>query len=347
LGRLLLVIVTVCAIASAQARPASAATRYLDEVFPSVSVTSNIVYGEALDENNEQEPLLLDLYQPVGDTLPERPVLIFVHGGGFTGGSKTSPDIVQMVTRFAKRGYVTASINYRLREDGFPPEQQIFVILDAQHDAQAAVRWFRANAATYAIDTDRISIGGYSAGAATSLFTGYNASDPGDSGNPGYPSDVSAVIDVSGGLLTPLMEAGEPPVLIVHGTNDATAPYSLAEAIVARAEEVGVTYELHTLTGVGHGKFGPFLDEITDWSAAFLYEQVITAGAEVGGIARVPEVAGEGAGTAAGGEGGPGTMLLWVGGSAGLLGALGAAALLGRRTARGRERLSMSERGRE
>ncbi|MEX1255425.1 MAG: alpha/beta hydrolase [Dehalococcoidia bacterium] len=286
--RILALIAVASALAVSQARPSHAQTRYLDEVFPSVSVTSNIAYGEAIDEFGEPQTLLLDLYQPSGDTLPERPVLIFVHGGGFVGGSKTNPDIVTMVTRFAKRGYVTASISYRLREGGFPPEQQILAILDAQHDAQAAVRWFRANAGTYAIDADRIAIGGYSAGAATALFAGYNASDPGDSGNPGYASDVSAVIDVSGGLLTPLMETGEPPVLIVHGTNDATVPYSLAQAIVTRAEEVGVTYELHTLDGVGHGKFGPFLNEITDWSSVFLYDHVITSSAAVGGIARPP-----------------------------------------------------------
>jgi acetyl esterase/lipase len=298
-------------------------------------VTSNIVYGQALDEDGELEMLRLDLYQPSGDTLPARPVLIFVHGGGFVGGSKTNPDIVNMVTRFAKRGYVTASISYRLREGGFPPEQQLQVILDAQHDAQAAVRWFRANAATYAIDTERISIGGYSAGAATSLFVGYHSDDPGDSGNLGYSSEVSAVIDVSGGLLTPLMEAGEAPVLIVHGTNDATVPYSLAQAIVTRAEEVGVPYELHTLVGVGHGKFGPFLDEITDWTSAFLYEHVTASSVSVGGIARVPEAAGESAVTKPSQDGTNVGVLAVLGGVVGL-GIVGGALWAGRGDARQR-----------
>jgi hypothetical protein len=165
------------------------------------------------------------------------------------------------------------------------------------------------------------------------LFVGYHSDDPGDSGNPGYPSDVSAVIDVSGGLLTPLMEAGEPPVLIVHGTNDATAPYTLAEAIVARAEEVGVTYELHTLTGVGHGKFGPFLDDITDWSSVFLYEQVVAPGAEVGGIARLPEVASQSAVETGGGARASGIVLA-AGGLAAILTALGAV-VLRRRSATG------------
>jgi acetyl esterase/lipase len=61
-----------------------------------------------------------------------------------------------------------------------------------KHDAQAAVRWLRANAATYRLDPSRIAIGGSSAGAITAMMVSYNAVDPGSSGNPGYPSDVAA-----------------------------------------------------------------------------------------------------------------------------------------------------------
>jgi acetyl esterase/lipase len=260
-------------------------TRYLDEVFPNVTVTSNIAYGQAIDEHGQLETLRLDLYQPTGDTLPYRPVLVFVHGGSFTGGDKANADPVTYARAFAKRGYVTASINYRLREEGFPPEQQIFAIEDAQHDAQAAVRWFRANAAIHGIDVNRISISGYSAGAATALFVAYNQDNVGDSGNPGYPSNVSATIDVSGGVYTPLMEPGEPPVMIVHGTADTTSPYSRAEEIVDQAEAVGIPYELHPLIGEGHTIFGSHMTEIVGWSSTFLY-QYVTGG--VGGGADLP-----------------------------------------------------------
>jgi acetyl esterase/lipase len=265
---------------------AEADSRYLDEVFSSVDVTSNIAYGQAIDEFGQPETLLLDLYQPAGDTLPDRPVVIFVHGGGFTGGSKTSPDGVAYARSMARRGFVSASINYRLREDGFPPEELPQVVFDAKHDAQAAVRWFRANAAIYDIDSDRISIAGYSAGAATALFAGYVADDPGESGNPGYPSDVSAVIEISGsmgGFADLLMDAGEPPVLIVHGTADATVPYSAATELVDAAGVDGIPFELHALTDVGHGKFGLLTDEIEEWSGVFVYNHVI-AGSPVGGV---------------------------------------------------------------
>lgn len=286
------VITLVCLLTLAGAPRAEAAERYVDEVFSSVDVTSNIAYGEAPDELGQPETLLLDLYQPAGDTMTGRPVVVFVHGGSFTGGDKAGANNVNYVTQLAKRGVVTASINYRLREGGYPPEEQFQVVLDAKHDAQAAVRWFRANAATYDIDPGRISIAGYSAGAATALFTGYTSNDPGDSGNPGYPSDVSAVIDVSGGmgaLADDVIEAGEPPVLIVHSTNDATVPYSNAEEIIAAAQAVGIPYELHAVAA-GHSKFGLLTDDIAEWSGVFLYNQVIAGGA-VGGLADVPDIA--------------------------------------------------------
>jgi acetyl esterase/lipase len=265
---------------------AEAADRYLDEVFPSVTVTSNIAYGQALDEFGVLETLRLDVYQPTGDTVTNRPVVIFVHGGGFTSGNKGNPDPVDYATRMAKRGFVSASINYRLWEGGYTQEQQAQVILDAKHDAQAAVRWFRANAATYDIDPDRISIAGYSAGSATALFTAYTPDDPGDSGNPGYPSDVSAVIDISGGmgnLADDVMDTGEPPVLIIHGTNDATSPYTNAQNIVAAAEAAGIPYELHTLQGANHSKFGPtYMADMAQWSGGFLYSYVVAG--PVGGV---------------------------------------------------------------
>ncbi|MEX0786789.1 MAG: alpha/beta hydrolase [Dehalococcoidia bacterium] len=273
----------------ARSPDAHAASRYVDEVFETVDVTPDIPYGEAIDEFGQPETLLLDLYQPAGDALPERPVVVFVHGGSFTGGNKASAINVDYVTQLAKRGFVAASISYRLREGGYEPEEEAQVVFDAKHDAQAAVRWFRANASTYDIDADRISIAGYSAGAVTALFAGYIANDPGESGNPGYPSDVSAIVDVSGtmgGFADAVIDPGEPPALIVHGTVDATVPYSDATELVAALEADGVPYELHTLTGVGHGKFGLLTDDIAEWSGVFIHNHVIAegGGGAVGGV---------------------------------------------------------------
>ena len=272
----LFAVIAVGAVA-AQTSLTAQGQRYRDEVFASASVTPNIAYGQAIDEHGESETLLLDVYQPAGDTEASRPAFVWIHGGGFTGGDKADALDATIATRFAKRGYVTASINYRLREGEYFEEgdpRLPGVIADAQHDAQAAVRWLRANAATYRINASRIAVGGTSAGAITALQVAYNSGDPGDSGNPGYPSTVSAIVDVSGAMATGLIDAGEPPVLIVHGTVDTRVAYSNALAIVARAQEVGVTYEFHPLEGAGHGVWGVYAEQITGWMSDFLYRYV-------------------------------------------------------------------------
>lgn len=248
--------------------------RYLDEVFPSVALTRDIAYGQALDHHGAAQTLHLDLYEPAGDIESLRAALVWVHGGNFNSGDKAGALDVEMSTRFAKRGYVVASINHRIRPEiptYDPPEPQ--AVIDAQHDAQAAVRWLRANAAAYRVDPERIFIAGYSSGGTVALLVNYNPGDPGESGNPGYHSGTARCAAIGGWLDVSLMEAGEPPALIVHGTLDARpfVPYSAALAIVERAAEVGVTTEFHSVGGVGHGVFTEHKEEIVAWMADFFY----------------------------------------------------------------------------
>jgi acetyl esterase/lipase len=235
----------------------SGKTRYVDTVFTSVSTQSGIQYGASVPfGSTTAAPLRLDLYQPEGDTASARPVLVWIHGGGFVSGTPTDGQIPRLARSLALRGYVSVSISYRLRTPATFNADQAGGIRDAVHDARAAVRWVRANARAFRFDTACIGFVGSSAGAITALTSTYDQSlGEGMSGNPGFSSRVKTVVDFWGSLpqaTDSVMQAGEPPLLIFHGTEDTTVPYVEAQQLVARATQVGIPHRLVTLTGQGH-----------------------------------------------------------------------------------------------
>ncbi len=178
-----------------------------------VVVEADIVYAEGLAHSPTSDTpsaisLLLDVYTPDTDTT-DRPMLVFIHGGGFTGGTKTKPEIVEMGEYFASRGWVFASVDYRTTEEmgtltepsrdsvtnfyqGIAPAewltpgldaaeagelspeqlQQSIAMYAAQRDAKAAVRWLVAHANTYGANPDYLTVGGASAGAITATTLG-------------------------------------------------------------------------------------------------------------------------------------------------------------------------------
>jgi acetyl esterase/lipase len=170
---------------------------------------------------------------------------------------------------------VAVSINYRLLSpDGCggnpnPTPLCQHAALEAQHDAQAAVRWLRANAATYKIDTSRIAMAGASAGAVTSVLASTHSEDPGTSGNPGYPSNIRAAVSVSGGMPTnDLIDAGDAPTMFIHGTEDPVVPFVWAASNAAKMYELGILTVLEPLEGAGHGlqaDYGQLIDEQSDY----------------------------------------------------------------------------------
>ncbi len=234
------------------------ATRYRDLVFPSASITQNIAYGSAVNRHsNRREILQLDLYQPSGDQVLRRPAIVLVHGGGLTGGSKSNPNLSYIGTDLARRGFVAVSINYRVA-----PSRSVRTSADitaASHDMKAAIRWLRRYATTYRIDGSRIGCLGHSAGAFLCCETAYVPGE-GVSGNPGYSSEVGAVVDLWGALtdLTK-MDKGEAPVMIIHGTKDPAVPYSNATALKSRADAVGVPAELFPINA-GHGPWSIYFN---------------------------------------------------------------------------------------
>jgi dienelactone hydrolase len=247
--------------------------RYRDQVFSNVTVTGNLTYGSATGIDGNPETLKLDLYQPTGDTVAKRPALIWIHGGGFTKGDKSSG--AGKATLFAKLGYVAVSINYRLLSpvgcggNPDPTPTCVNAAIGAQHDAQAAVRWLRANASTYRIDTDRIAVSGGSAGAVTSLLVDWRPEDPGDSGNPGPSSKVRAAVSVSGGAPNnDFITADDGPALFIHGTEDTVVPYQWAVQNAAAMYNLGILTVLEPIEGAGHGlpeDHGTLINEQQDY----------------------------------------------------------------------------------
>lgn len=240
------------------------AQRFLEPIFNQIKKTNNIQYGSATNYLGTNENLMLNVYEPVGDTASKRPLIIYIHGGGFIDKNQ-SKDLVHIVAfcdSFARRGYTIASINYRL--DSAINNR---AIINPMHDAKGAIRFLRKNASTYKIDPSVIFIGGESAGAITSLTASYidkaaevnypttlpNAKDrtvEGNSGSAGFSSKTNAVLCLCGGEETSTKEKlfdtsaieskSDAPLLFVHGTKDAHISILSAVKVAKRAEHLGI-----------------------------------------------------------------------------------------------------------
>lgn len=281
-----LVVVLVLAGCTVSAPPGAAPLRYRDQVFSGVTVTRDIQYGSATPQGASAPiPLRLDLYQPTGDTLTQRPVAVFVHGGGFSGGDKGSGPSPDFANTFAKLGYVTVSINYRLIASGCTGNSITAACfqaaLDAQHDAQAAVRWLRANATAYRIDPTRIAIGGESAGAITATAVGLHSDDPGTSGNPGPSSSVGGFMSISGGLPGgAFVGAGDAPGVLFHGTADPIVPYQWSVDTSSAMLNAGVLAVLETQQGAGHVPYAQYRQLFLDQTDYFFFDVLDLAHAQ-------------------------------------------------------------------
>lgn len=223
--------------------------RYYNQIFS--SNTTTVIYGNAVLYNGVDTNLRVDIYQPTGDTLSKRPLLIFAFGGSFVSGLRESPDLITLCTYFSQRGYVCASIDYRLGYYGSGTDTNLFeAMIRGIQDMKGAVRFFYKDAYTanqFRIDTSQIFIGGVSAGAFIALnyaywnFTSFSRPVPGfvvsaldsvggiegNSGNPGYSENVKGVIDLCGGLADTIWITSRTPLLVgMHGTADNTVACS-------------------------------------------------------------------------------------------------------------------------
>ena len=223
--------------------------RYRSVVFNSVDTTFAIKFGENTTPGGANKELFMDIYEPAGDTLSNRPVIVYAFGGSFIGGDRSQ--LSQQCHQSAQRGFVAVAIDYRIYDGPtFPvPDSTVFadIAIKAMLDMKASVRKLREDAANgnpYRIDQNFIVAGGVSAGAITALHVGYvdstdnipayfltainnNGGFEGNSSNNyQYSSEVQAVVNYSGALArSNWMDANDPPVFSVHDDGDQIVPY--------------------------------------------------------------------------------------------------------------------------
>jgi acetyl esterase/lipase len=213
-----------------------------------LKTANDIVYGKAKNWKGTTEDLKLDIYS--SSQAKVLPLIIFFHGGGFTGGIKEGH--TNFCRRLATNGYVVANVNYRT---GFDTSKGSFGpgIIEASYranqDADAAIRYMVSHASEYHIDTSAIFLAGESAGAVTVLAHTYLTQSTWDASFPtihpglgaveGQGNDLKAsysvrgVISLWGGvfdtsLLNPV-QSRKVPLLLIQSQDDETIPYQHAK----------------------------------------------------------------------------------------------------------------------
>lgn len=256
-------------------------------------MTAGLAQGEVRTDvaflaPDRQEKLDVYLPAPGKAGAPLAPAVVWIHGGGWKGGTKAEARAKNICSTLAAAGYVALSIDYRLGAGSWPTNLQ---------DCKNAVRFLRAHAAEYRIDPDRIAVAGGSAGGHLALMVGLTAGKAEFEPTvpyPGVSSAVRAVVNFYGiaqlavhgqtdakgeptatnklmrgtlaefgasddeaevlRLASPVnyLTKSSPPLLTFHGKADATVDYGQAEVLDAACKARGATHELHLIDGIGH-----------------------------------------------------------------------------------------------
>ena len=278
------------------------------DIMSKYRVAPNITYLTASGYESK-----LDVMTPRGQD--PAPTLIYIHGGGWVGGTKEAS--VLRALPYLEMGWAVVNVEYRMARNAPAP--------GAVEDCRCALRWVHRNAEEYGFDTSRIVTTGASAGGHLSLTTGMLPASAGldrlcpdsDTSKPGWAKAMEPEMPVAaivnwfgitdvGDLLegenaktyavawmgskpdrmdlakrvSPMtyVRSGLPPILTIHGDADNIVPYQHALNLHAGLDEAGVANKIHTVPGKGHGNFtAEEAQEIFQVIRAFLDEHV-TAG---------------------------------------------------------------------
>lgn len=223
--------------------------KYMDTKFNKFKLDKDIEYKQAINYAGKTEKLLLDVYSPLKNSDKKRPVIIWVHGGALSIGSKDDEGAFNNVysKEFAQKGYVTVNINYRLNPNVNDGNWSI-TMKNAMEDVVSSIEWVKENSEKYNIDRNNIILAGYSAGAEliTNLVYGTYV-------NGWDRSGISAIVDISGSnLVWGDALKNTPPCTIIHGTADNVNPFKNSEAFVKQLTASNIKYELNPIKGRNH-----------------------------------------------------------------------------------------------
>jgi acetyl esterase/lipase len=265
-----------------------------------INIETDIEYAKAGDIS-----LQLDVLKPKAGSDKPRPCLVWIHGGGWQNGNKSS-GLGRLSGYVASGEFVGVSVGYRLTDKGSWPAQI--------HDCKAAIRWIHANREKLGIDPNKIGVWGSSAGGhlVSHLGTSGDVKEvEGDLGTPslaegGVSSRVACVVDFCGpsdfpnfvltsGAQSPVTKLlgglpkdkadiakeaspitfvtkDDPPFLIVHGTDDRTVPFDQAVRFHEAQKKAGIDTTFVKIEGGGHGFGGP---EVEARVRAFLAKHLL------------------------------------------------------------------------
>lgn len=272
--------------------------RYNERIFTGFDKTASVIYGNApalnspylFENSTTNQNLQLDIFEPSGDTAQKRALIIFAHSGGFINGTKDNQDMQALCDSFSKRGYVTASLNYRLGFNLLSSNASERAVWRAVQDASAAVRFFKHNATLYRIDTTNIFLWGSSAGSFMALGLAFvdDAERPASTyaaflrpdlgckdctgNNYGNSSLVTGIISCWGATKDTawIQNNNNIPVQLFHGTADGTVPYTEgypfglstityvrgSQEINEQLNRTSIYHELYAEPGLGHEYWG-------------------------------------------------------------------------------------------
>lgn len=258
-----------------------------------VKVTADVKYSEGgIDYvpsrgSGRHRDLKLDVYEPVDATQRLRPALIMAFGGAFLRGSKgeevfagenPNTSVAEYCRRFAERGFVCFSIDYRLMQEqpdpgvtptidddtpvnidranyvrgllGLPPctrQMMVDTVEAATDDMSKSIGFVRARSLVYGIDVGRIAIGGFSAGARIAMNSAFIERAP-----------VRAVVSISGGPSPAALDAmltasaGYPAALMFYGDDDLPSVHTSHVAVEKLLPKTGTPHQLVRIAGANH-----------------------------------------------------------------------------------------------